>query len=242
MIDHFNWRSIFYVAVPVSALGDADGQHVPAGARGGRAPRARFDWPGFVLLGDGARLPADGALQRPARRLALRLHPRPVRRRGRSTAVAFFVWELRAPQPLVNLRVLAQRAVHLRGHASPSSSASGLFGSTYLVPLFVQTVQHLTPLAAGLLLMPGGLILGLFMPIGGYLSDRIPARKLIIAGLAVLRRLRLSGSRTSTSTAVLDHRVVRGAVAHRARASSSPRSTSPRCGAAARSCSGRAPA
>ena len=59
----------------------------------------------------------------------------------------------------------------------------GLFGSTYLVPLFVQTVQHLTPYAAGLLLMPGGLILAVFLPLGGYLSDRVPARPLIVAGL-----------------------------------------------------------
>jgi predicted MFS family arabinose efflux permease len=95
---------------------------------------------------------------------------------------AFFAWERLAPRPLVNLRVL--------GNAQFTCAASvafifglGLFGSTYLVPLFVQTVQHLTPLAAGLLLMPAGLILGVFMPIGGFLSDRIAARKLIIAGL-----------------------------------------------------------
>src|SRR5205085_12145130 len=58
-----------------------------------------------------------------------------------------------------------------------------LFGSTFLVPLFVQTVQHYTPLAAGVLLMPAGLILGLFMPFSGFLSDRIPSRGLIISGL-----------------------------------------------------------
>jgi MFS family permease len=38
-------------------------------------------------------------------------------------------------------------------------------------------------MAAGLLLMPGGLVLGLFFPIGGYLSDRLPAQGLIITGL-----------------------------------------------------------
>ncbi len=62
----------------------------------------------------------------------------------------------------------------------------GLFGSTYLVPLFVQTVQHLTPYAAGLMLMPAGLVMGLLMPVAGYLSDRFAARNLIIAGLLCL--------------------------------------------------------
>src|SRR3712207_7135020 len=47
----------------------------------------------------------------------------------------------------------------------------------------LQTVQGYTPLGAGLLLMPGGVVLGLFMPFSGFLSDRIPTRGLIISGL-----------------------------------------------------------
>jgi predicted MFS family arabinose efflux permease len=92
------------------------------------------------------------------------------------------LWELRAAQPLVNLRVL----VNAQFTAAASVACifgAGLFGSTYLVPLFVQTVQKLTPLQAGLMLMPAGLIMGLCMPVAGYLSDRLSARSLIIAGL-----------------------------------------------------------
>jgi predicted MFS family arabinose efflux permease len=62
----------------------------------------------------------------------------------------------------------------------------GLFGSTYLVPLFVQTVQHLTPYEAGLMLMPAGLMMGVMMPVAGYMSDRFAARNLIVAGLLCL--------------------------------------------------------
>jgi MFS family permease len=51
------------------------------------------------------------------------------------------------------------------------------------VPLFVQVVQKYTPLNAGLLLMPAGLIMGLFMPLAGYISDHAPARTMIICGL-----------------------------------------------------------
>jgi MFS family permease len=83
----------------------------------------------------------------------------------------------------VNLRVLTNGQF-----ASAASVAClfgvGLFGSTYLVPLFVQTVQGYTAYASGLLLMPAGLVLGLFMPISGILSDRVPARMLVISGLA----------------------------------------------------------
>jgi EmrB/QacA subfamily drug resistance transporter len=96
--------------------------------------------------------------------------------------LAFLVWELKTPQPLVNLRVL-KNGQFACAAVIACLFGVGLFGSTYLVPLFVQTVQGYTAFTSGLLLMPGGLIMGLFMPIGGFMSDRLPARGLIIAGL-----------------------------------------------------------
>jgi nitrate/nitrite transporter NarK len=99
------------------------------------------------------------------------------------SGVAFLIWELRVSHPLVNLRVLT---------VGPFAAAAcvaivfgiGQFGTTFLIPLFVQTIQGLTPLDAGLLLMPGALLLGIFMPLGGYLCDRLPARALLIVGLS----------------------------------------------------------
>jgi hypothetical protein len=97
--------------------------------------------------------------------------------------ISFVVWELRVQHPLVNIRVLA---------VGPFAAAAcvavvfgvGQFGTTFLIPLFVQTIQGLTPLDSGLLLMPGALLLGLFMPVGGYLCDRLPPRALLITGLS----------------------------------------------------------
>jgi MFS family permease len=49
MIDEFNWRAIFYVAVPVVAVGMLmGGAFLPE--RDEDAGRARFDFAGFVLL------------------------------------------------------------------------------------------------------------------------------------------------------------------------------------------------
>jgi EmrB/QacA subfamily drug resistance transporter len=180
MIDAFNWRYIFYVAVPVSAVGILMGSLFLPQRESEGAP-VRFDLPGFVLLVSALSclLTALSNGQREGWEsnyivtlLAIAIF---------STA-GFVVWQLRAPQPLVNLRVLAN--AQFTGAATVACIfGMGLFGLVYLVPLFVQTVQHLTPLAAGLLLMPGGVVLGLMMPIGGYLSDRLAARTLIIAGL-----------------------------------------------------------
>ena len=180
MIEHFNWRSIFYVAVPVSAVAVLMGSlFLPEREETGA--RVRFDWPGFLLLVTALACLLTGLSngQREGwhSNFILALFATAI-----LGAAGFVAWELRVPLPLVNLKVLANP--QFTGAAVVAALFGvGLFGSTYLVPLFVQTVQHLTPYAAGLMLMPAGLIMGILMPASGYLSDRFPARNLIIAGL-----------------------------------------------------------
>jgi MFS transporter, DHA2 family, multidrug resistance protein len=179
MIEHFNWRYIFYVAVPVAGLGVLLGSiFMPEREE---SARTRFDWTGFVLLA-GALACLLTALSSGQREGWYSDYIASLFAIAVVGAAAFLLWELHTPQPLVNLRVLANGQF-----ASAAVVACmfgvGLFGSTYLVPLFVQTVQGYTAYTSGLLLMPGGLILGVFMPISGFLSDRLPARGLVISGL-----------------------------------------------------------
>jgi DHA2 family multidrug resistance protein len=183
MIEHYNWRAIFYVAVPVAAVAVLMGSlFLPQREETGK--RVDFDWPGFLLvvtaigcfltgLSNGQRhgWHSDFIIGLFASALV--------------AAAGFVYWELRTDRPLVNLKVLA--VPQFTGAAIVAALFGvGLFGSTYLVPLFVQTVQHLTPFEAGLMLMPAGLAMGAMMPVCGYLSDRLPARNLIIAGLLCL--------------------------------------------------------
>jgi len=95
---------------------------------------------------------------------------------------AFIAWELRILHPLVELRVFAG-AGFVAAACVAFIMGAGLFGTIYLVPLFVESIQGFTPLMAGLLLMPPGLVMGIFLPVGGYLTDRLPADRLIMVGL-----------------------------------------------------------
>ena len=180
MIEHFNWRAIFYMAVPVAAVAAVLGSlFMPE--REEETARTRFDWTGFTLLTAAlaSLLVALSNGQREGWHSDYILALFAVAALG---GAAFLVWELKTLQPLVDLRVLAN-GQFTAAAAVACLFGAGLFGTTYLVPLFVQTVQGYTPLAAGILLMPAGLMLGLFMPFSGYLSDRLPARVLIISGL-----------------------------------------------------------
>ena len=59
----------------------------------------------------------------------------------------------------------------------------GLYGSTFLVPLFVQTVSGFSVLEAGILLLPGGLLLAASIPPAGRLTDRHSPHYIVCAGL-----------------------------------------------------------
>ena len=180
LIEYFNWRYVFYLALPFSVTAILLGSvFMPEREESGA--RADFDWTGFLLLSVSLTCLLIG-LSNGQREGWHSGYIVTLLGLAATTAAAFFVWELLAPQPLVDLRVLAN-ARFTAAAAVAFIFGAGLFGSIYLVPLFVQTVQGFTPLAAGLLLMPGGLALGLLMPVGGHLSDRLPARGLIIAGL-----------------------------------------------------------
>src|SRR5688572_14967981 len=101
MIEHFNWRYIFYVAVPVAGLAVLFGSlFMPQ--REDDASAARFDWTGFVLLAStlSCLLMALSSGQREGWNsdyiLAL------VAIAGFS-GLGLLAWELHTPQPLVNL-------------------------------------------------------------------------------------------------------------------------------------------
>lgn len=61
-------------------------------------------------------------------------------------------------------------------------SMIALFGTFILMPIYTQNVLKLDPFTTGMLLLPGGLIMGLLAPPVGRLYDRIGPRVLVVSG------------------------------------------------------------
>lgn len=61
-------------------------------------------------------------------------------------------------------------------------STAAMFGVIIVLPLYLQHVLHLDTLATGLLLLPGGLVMGLAAPFVGRLYDRFGPRVLVVPG------------------------------------------------------------
>ena len=92
------------------------------------------------------------------------------------------LWELYTPRALLDMRIFANLEFSSAALIAFIFGA-GMMGSTYVIPVFVQTMIGFTPLLAGLMMMPAGLMLAFIFPLAGRLSDAMPASFMIIGGL-----------------------------------------------------------
>ncbi len=60
-----------------------------------------------------------------------------------------------------------------------------LFSGMILIPIYMQHVRGFSPLLSGLMLLPGGIVMGIMSPITGRLFDRIGVKWLAITGLII---------------------------------------------------------
>ena len=101
---------------------------------------------------------------------------------GIPVLVAFFLWEWYHEDPIVDVRLLKNRNF---GTAVFFSFTLGivLFGSTVLIPQFLQTSMGYTAERAGMALSPGGFALMVMMPVAGRLTQsKIDPRLLVACG------------------------------------------------------------
>ncbi len=78
-----------------------------------------------------------------------------------------------------------------------------LFAGMLLMPIYMQNVRGFSPLLSGLMLLPGGVVMGIMSPITGRLFDRIGARWLAVSGLAITTLTNYALTRLELDTSFL---------------------------------------
>ena len=196
LVDGLGWRSIFYMVVPFCLVSLwLARRYVPTNAPGGAAadPRgATLDWPGLLLATVGTLCLLNGLVE---------LHS------GTGSAAVFlgssvlalvgFVTLQRrmlktqrrrpdgAVAPLMNLSMFTDRRFAM-GSIVAFIYGIALFGSTYLLPVYMQMGLGLSASYVGGILLPAGLVLAVTIAIVGRLADRQPTHRLVSIGLALL--------------------------------------------------------
>lgn len=178
LIDHFGWQAVFLMSLPFCALAWPGGlrflpNEVPA-------ERHDFDWSGaaalFVmtvcLLGFASTIRGGFAAWVSGSQALLAL-----------VSLAWFLRHARRqPHAIVRLAVFEKRPATM-GLFVSFAFGFGVYGSSYLIPVYLQSVLKLSATQAGGVLVPGGLVLAAGMPLAGWLADRSKPWLISVIGL-----------------------------------------------------------
>ncbi len=179
----FDWRFLFYVNIPVGIFGTL-WAHTRLHEQSDPERTASMDWPGFVSfssfitltllaltfaaygMGESSLITSFGVLS------VLSL-------------VAFIAVERRQRNPLLDFRLLRIREF-TGGVLAQLINAMAWGAFILLISLYLQLVQGLAPLQAGVEIVPFDIALLAVGPLSGRLSDRYGTRPFATAGLGVI--------------------------------------------------------
>jgi EmrB/QacA subfamily drug resistance transporter len=190
LVDWMGWRSIFFMVVPLCIASIALAyRFVPVTAPGGvqaNPSGEALDWRGLALGSTGTLCLLNGLVLlhggTPAEAALLLLV-------AAASFAGFIGWQKRMAtqgrKPLMDLRLFQFRQFAM-GSVVAFIYGTALFGSTYLLPVFMQLGLELTPSHVGTLMLPAGAVLAITIAVVGRLADRHPTHILVSIGLALL--------------------------------------------------------
>jgi len=199
LTEKFSWNLIFLINIPVGLLAIVLAAWVLP--RGTTRKEMRFDARGFatmtVALGCFLMGLSQGRQEGWTSPYILGLLGVAV------ASLAIFIWvELGSSHPFIDLRIY-KNFTYTMATAVFIIQGVGLFGSTFLIPLFFEVILKYSPLETGLLLVPMAVVIAITLPLSGRLTDRTDARIPIGLGVAcsVAALFWLSFLSTGTTTA-----------------------------------------
>lgn len=186
IIDHFSWRDIFFINIPLGIIATALTLLFLRSPNYGKKLKVnQVDWWGIAFLAS-----FIGSLQYVLEHgqqddwfndpLILTLGLVSI------FTLIFFIWrELVYKHPIVNLRVLRDGNLRI-GAIMTFVLGFGLYGTNFIIPVYTQSVLGWTATDAGLLMVPGTITSGLMMPIIGKMIERgVPQKYLITIGVSI---------------------------------------------------------
>jgi EmrB/QacA subfamily drug resistance transporter len=184
IVQYSDWRLIFYINVPIGMVGFFMALTFLRERRS--LNPGRFDVPGFVLSTLGlssvlyavSKVPTiEGGWTSTTVLSFLAI--------GTASLLAFVYVELVVDSPLLDLRLFKDWNFFSGTIISVILQIS-LFGTLFLLSLFLQEERGLNAFETGLWLMPEALVIIMILPIAGILVDRLGAKWLIMVGIAAL--------------------------------------------------------
>lgn len=99
--------------------------------------------------------------------------------------VAFVYYELRQSYPLIELKIFARNSGFIYANLAAMINYSATFSITFIMSLFLQLVLGYNSSHAGLILLSQPVIMAIFSPLAGLISDRVEPRIVASIGMAL---------------------------------------------------------
>ena len=180
LVEHVSWQSVFYLNVPVAVAAVVLGGWV---IRQSRDPEAAgsYDLPGVGLLAGSLFALVWGLIKAQSAGFA---DPLPLAFLAAAVVlgVAFVLREQNAPQPLLPLRLFRSASLSA-GTVLVTLGAFALFGAFFFLTLYLQQVHGLSPVGAGVRLLPMTATFIFSAPLAGALTARLGPRPPLVAGM-----------------------------------------------------------
>jgi EmrB/QacA subfamily drug resistance transporter len=178
LTQYLGWRAVFLINVPLGLVVLA-ALWLKMPLEWAECRGEPFDWRGS--LGYSLMLTAFmlGFTWLPARRGAVMLA---------AAAAAFVLFvrrELRAPYPIFQARLARKNAVFAFSNLAALINYSATFAIGFLLSLYLQYIKGFTPRGAGLVLIAQPVVMALFSPLAGRLSDRLEPRVVASLGMGL---------------------------------------------------------
>jgi EmrB/QacA subfamily drug resistance transporter len=178
LTDWLGWRTVFWSVAPLGlvAVGLTLGwlRREWAEARG-----EPFDWPGTLIYAAALTLMMLGLSRPPSTAGGILIAA------GIAGLGLFALWQFRASAPVFEVRLFARSRVFSFSCLAALVHYAATFAVTFLMSIFLQQVKGLDPRTAGVVMMSQPVMMALFSPLAGRLSDRIEPRYIASLGMGL---------------------------------------------------------
>jgi EmrB/QacA subfamily drug resistance transporter len=178
LTEHFGWRSVFLFNVPIGVLTICL-VFLKLKGEWAEAAGEKFDLLGSLIYGASLVALMYGVSLAPSRAAMWLMFG------GLAGAAVFVTWENNVRNPVFDLSLFRVNRVFAFSSLAALLHYAATFSIMFLMSLYLQHVKGLSPRDAGLVLVTQPVLMALFSPSAGRLSDRIEPRIVASAGMGI---------------------------------------------------------
>jgi EmrB/QacA subfamily drug resistance transporter len=178
LTEQLGWRSIFAVMLPLGIVSVSVTRFLLKG-EWADADSRRLDVMGCLIYAAAILSLVYGATILPSTTGAILLAA------GMTGLVIFFLQQRRSTDPVFEVSLFVENRTFTFSSLAALLNYSATFAITFMMSLFLQYIKGMTPQTAGAVLMAQPVIMAVFSPLAGRLSDRIEPRLLATGGMAI---------------------------------------------------------